>query len=631
MTLVARITFLVLVGATFGAFFVAQRLKSAAPVIHLGGVARFFSPNHDGRRDVNDFSVTLKASDDVTVDVVNLDGDPVRRLADAAPARAYRPLKLAWDGSTDAGGRAADGQYRVRVALRQEGRSVVVPQTMTLDTTPPRPVVCVGVPCSSRTTANVAGPEPGRVKVYVKPVSPTYRTGFTVVRTDDGPPRPVASFDRAAGFHRAIWDGLVAGRPAPPGIYLIEASVRDRAGNVGTTPAEVAPGAVPGRPGLTVRGIAAQPPLAPVPAGGRAAFFVDARGRGYRWRVRRVGESAVRKRGEGRPGQARLVLHAPGGSSGAYLLELRSGRWHTSVPFLVQGEQRSQILVVVPAITWLGADKVDDPPFDGVPNSLETGGPVRWPRVLRGAGDAGLPAGFADQVAPLLVFLDRRRVRYDLTTDLELALSRNPRRSDRDAVLLAGSERWVTRTLGRRLRRFVLDGGRLASFGTDSLRRGVTLRTANDGAQGRLLRPTQPSATDPFGARLGRIRTLSDQAATLSQFEGDTSYGLMTGVVELTGFSRLEESAPVTGDRAKLLAGVGQPLTDVETVAAEQSGRPAREPRPALTAVRLGKGTVIRVGLPEWTQRLTDPQVAQVTRNIVDILRGVTPKIRSER
>ncbi len=46
--------------------------------------------------------------------------------------------------------------------------------------------------------------------------------------------------------------------------------------------------------------------------------------------------------------------------------------------------------------------------------------------------------------------------------------------------------------------------------------------------------------------------------------------------------------------------------------------------------MQLGKGTVIRVGLPEWPQKLDDPNVAQVTRNIYDILRGVQPRIRSE-
>ena len=93
MTLVARVTFLVLVGATFAAFFVAQRLKSAPPVIDVNRLARHFSPNGDGNKDVNDFTVVLKVADDVTVDVVNLDGDPVKRLADIVPVRAYRPLR----------------------------------------------------------------------------------------------------------------------------------------------------------------------------------------------------------------------------------------------------------------------------------------------------------------------------------------------------------------------------------------------------------------------------------------------------------------------------------------------------------------------------------------------------------
>src|SRR6185436_8890521 len=99
---------------------------------------------------------------------------------------------------------------------------------------------------------------------------------------------------------------------------------------------------------------------------------------------------------------------------------------------------------------------------------------VRWPRVFNGA--SGLPAGFADEIAPLLVFLDRRKIRYDLTSDLDLDLTRNPRASDRKDVLLAGSEKWVTRSLGRRLRKYATDGGKLAMFGSDSLRRGVRLR-----------------------------------------------------------------------------------------------------------------------------------------------------------
>ena len=108
MPLVARAVFLVLVGATFSAFFVAQRLKSTPPVIDVNGLARFFSPNGDGVRDANGFTVVLKVPDDVTVDVVNLDGDRIKRLAEARPARAYSPMRLSWDGSTDEGARVPD-------------------------------------------------------------------------------------------------------------------------------------------------------------------------------------------------------------------------------------------------------------------------------------------------------------------------------------------------------------------------------------------------------------------------------------------------------------------------------------------------------------------------------------------
>jgi hypothetical protein len=106
----------------------------------------------------------------------------------------------------------------------------------------------------------------------------------------------------------------------------------------------------------------------------------------------------------------------------------------------------------------------------------------------------------------------------------------------------------------------------------------------------------------------------------------------MTGVPDgLPGFTDLEESLKPLPPHAKLLAGVGEALTDAEVADAERTGKPARDLRPALVAERLGQGLVIRVGLSQWTQKLRDPAVAQVTSNIADLLRGVTPKIRTER
>jgi FlgD Ig-like domain len=618
VSLAARITFLVLVAATFGAFFAAQRLKSAPPVIRLASRAFAFSPNGDHRRDVARFAVQLGVNDDATVDIVDANGQPVRRLAENVPVSTGQPLPLRWNGLTDAGTRAPDGRYRIRVALRKRGRSVVIPDTITLDTSAPRPVVAAIRP------SNVVGPVPGPVHVLLRRVSGRFVTRLAIVRTDQGAPRQVAAFTAPPGARQATWDGRVGGVPAPPGLYLVRVSVRDRAGNIGTVPARVEPGAVPGSPGITVRAIAAQPPLRPVTAGGRAQFFVDARHKPYHWQVWRLGTARVAARGRGAADQARLSVPAPRGPSGVYLLHLSSGRWSTTVPYLVQSQVRSRVLVVVPAISWLGSDRVDDPPFDGVPNSLDDGGPVRWPRVFMGSG--GRPPGFA-QVAPPLVFLDRHHVTYDLTSDLDLALTGNPRATDRPGVLLAGSERWIPRALALRLRRYVLDGGRVAAFGTDTLRRTVTLRTAAGGADGELVRPAQPSAVDAFGARLARLRTTPTPVA-LTAIDGNPDYGLLTGIVALPGFSAFEESAPARPP-ARLLVGVGQEVSDAERAAAEAAGKPVRVARPALTAVRLGKGLVIRVGLPQWSQRLGRPAVAQVTLNIFDLLRGATPRIRT--
>ncbi|MBE2316883.1 hypothetical protein DVA67_012950 [Solirubrobacter sp. CPCC 204708] len=611
-------------GATFAAFFVAQRLKSEPPVIDVPDITTSFSPNGDGNRDASDIAVSIKVADDATVDVVNLDGDRVRRLVDSVPLQPNRWRRMTWDGKGDDGRVVPDGQYRLRVALRDEGRSAIVQKTMTVDTRAPRPQVCIGAPCGEKDGwQNVVSQGDRAIDIYTRGRS-RFPTIFRVFRTDQGKPKQVAMFDRPGRYQRRRWDGLVEGKPLDPGVYLIQAQVRDTAGNRGVAPAEFEVGAVPGRPGLTVRGISAQPPVRPVTAGGRAEFFVDARGAKYRWRVRRVGESRVVKRNTAR--DASLVFRAPEGRSGVYLLELRAGRWSTTVPFLVQAKERAKVLVVVPTLSWLGSDKIDDTPFDGLPNTLATGDKVRWPRMY--AGEKGLPAGFADDIAPLLVFLDRRRIRYDLTSDIDLDLTRSPRATDREGVLLAGSMTWITRPLGQRLRKYVNDGGKLAIFGSDTLLRGVRLRVRNDEDSGTLERPTQPAAADPFGARVAKERRVG-APATLVQYEPeDTSFGLMEGALDLPGFTRFEEAASL--GKGKVLAAVGQPLTPEEELEAANTGKPAREIRSALSAVQLGKGTVIRVGLPEWPQRLDDPNVAQVTRNIYDILRGVQPRIRSE-
>jgi hypothetical protein len=619
VTWLARAVFVVLVGATFAAFFAAQRIKGEAAVAKVRSLERVFSPNGDGTRDVAEFQVRLRERGRISVDVVDEDGDAVRRLADDASVTPPSALPLRWDGRTDDGIRVPDGRYRVRVTLRQEGRSVIPPRATVVDTRPPEPRVRSVVP------GPIVGPRPSTLRIDVRDVPVGRPKSARIVRMDSGEPRVVAELPSTRGARTLTWNGRIGGRPAPPGVYLVQVAARDRAGNLGRAPAQLPPlpGQSRGRPGFTVRGIAAELPVRPVTAKRLVRVNVDARRRPYRWLLRRVGTRKPVERGREAAGRP-VEFRAPTGNSGLYVLELTAGRQSTAVPIAVQSRRRANMLVVVPAMTWVGTDEVDQD-ADGVPNTLVTSRPVNWPRVLGG----GLPDDLLRNVAPLLVHLDRAGVRYDLTTDLDLALSTGPRASDRRGVLLAGAQRWVSRGYARRLRRYVVDGGRLASFGTDSLRRGVTIVRNAARTAGQLVRPTQPSPQDPFGTRFEPLRR-TEAPVTLSLIGGDAGAGLLEGFDgALEGFTVLEESRPPAAGKGELQAALG-----VETAPPEETeGVPEELPPPAMPALastEFGDGVMIRVGLPEWTQRLDeDRQVSQITLNIADILRGVRPRIRS--
>jgi hypothetical protein len=601
----ALAAFVALVAATFGAFFVAQRLKGAPPAVVLHGARAPFSPDGDHRDDVKRFSVVVRHSDRLTVEIVDDGGGTVRRLADHVTAKPLVPVHLRWNGRDDEGALVPDGIYHVRVTLRRTGRTVTVPRNVRVDTVAPRPYVKAVGP--SRIIAPGA-----KVTFTLGHRGRSRATRVNLLRTDLAHPRVVATASVPADEQSWTWDGEIAGGAAPAGTYLAQLVRADGAGNVGRVPAQVPTRQpIPGHPGVTVRGIGAQPPVGPVSAGARVAVDVDSRRRPYRWRLDRVGQrgAVARGRGSGTP----LRFTAPDTRSGLYVLSLRSGRNGTRVPILVQSARRARLLVVLPSLSWEGEASVDDD-GDGQPDTLAAGGPVQWPRVL-----PELPAGLRTQEAPLLAFLDRAGIRYDVTTDLALSLGDGPRATDRPAVLLAGPERWITVAYGRRLRRYVQDGGRLATIATGSLRRGVTLLSRAQGSSGQLTRPTEAVDRDALGARLRPLRTLP-AGTTLQPIAGSATAPLLAfwdGT--LSGFGAAEESEPPdTQSAARLVTAVG--------VAPGTSDGVADQPHPALTQSALGKGTVIRVGLPGWAARTTtDTDVAQLTWNAVDVLLGAKP------
>jgi FlgD Ig-like domain len=574
------LAFAALVVATVAAFFVTQHLKITTPLIAgfpapdpatINPVSGTTCGGVDSGRTMISFYL-LHRADDVDVFVIDQSGAIVRTVAVGRHMR--RGVRnpdgvFYWDGREDNGSVAPDGTYHFRVALLQQGRTVDLSNVpVKIKTTPPRPVVVSVSPSlipqgHTHVTVRYSGNEKrgGTVRIY---------------RTDlPGRPRLVKSFATPWRGQTAVWDGTVAHeRPAPAGIYLIGLDVTDATCDTGHFPVALPP--PPGttaHAGVTVRYLAAEPPLTPVGAGTRALVYVDSRRAAYRWSLLRAGS---RKPVEsGRSSAVALRVPIPGRGSGLYELALKSGPHSTAVPVLANGRARARVLVVLPALTWQGLNPVDDT-GDGLPSTLVAGVPIALARPLAD----GLPAGFSDQSA-LLAYLDSAHRPYELTTDLALAEGAGPRLSGHAAVVFAGDERWLPASLAAALRAYVRGGGNVLSLGIDSLRRTVTL------SSGDALAPTPPAATDVLGARPGPLvthnhellLTISDSLGIFSSTSGAFS-----------GFSSYQPIAPP-----------GQPLSEAGTSPGSA----------AIVGYKVGAGTVVEIGLPGFGSGLAHNVDAQ--------------------
>jgi len=580
----ARAIFGLLVLATAAALLGVQRLRTSEPVVNrVFFTPNYVSPNSDGRDESTRVSFKVRKSENLTLSIVDDRGDEVRKLVD--DRRMSRGIhQLSWDGRDDDGRVVDDGAYRVRATIRSEGRSTVASREAIVDTKPPRP--------------RLEGVEPalivpgargrGRARVSYDAAGGT-GARFTVYRTSPGRVVPVARFVPGSGG-TGVWNGRVGTRPAPVGTYLVAVTVRDRAGNEGSSPAVLPPtraAAVQGD-GVSVRYLSATAPSTPVRAGEVARLTVGPIPRRFRWSLTRVGAGTPIRRGTG--AGTRLAFRVPPRArTGVHLVRVATGGRSAVAPIAVRGARSGPVLVVVPAITWQGRNPVDDD-RDGFPDTLDAASAVLVGRPFAGVG---FPQGFAREITPLAHFLDTVRARYDLTTDLALATGRGPRIRRRPGVVLAGTERWLPENVNLALRRYVEQGGKVASFGTDALRRRVSVTPR------RLTDPSPPEPDNVFGERTAPLTIppapMVVNGDRLELFAGTDGYvGL---------FSRFEQSnALVSGTRVLAAA-----------------GRDAKHP--SFVAYRLRDGLVIRAGSPEWGAQLASrSEVQSVTRRIWTLL-----------
>jgi hypothetical protein len=593
-------TFVALAIATVGAFFVTQHLKVTTPLIAGfpapvpsainpvdGGACRLRDPA--GRLVPVSFRRTrvsfylLHRADDVDVYVVNQDGTIVDQLASGRPMAIKVRQAFTWDGRESNGSVAPAGLYDIRVSLVHQGRTLLISnqnsgavEPVTVETTPPMvrvtSVTAPGIAAGNPTVIPLAGV--ADVTIHYTGAD-GLRPQMLIYRTDlPGPPRLVKSYAATSAGGHSLWNGtLTGGAPAPQGTYLVGLMLTDRACTTARFPAMLPP--APGttaHAGVTVRYLAAEPPMVATPAGGSAIVDVDARRHSYRWKLRRAGAPAVLR--SGTSSAIALSVPLPAGAAGLYELSLQWGPHRTAVPLVASARgaaaSHARVLVVLPALTWQGLNPVDDD-GDGVPNVLTGSEPVRLQRPLVD----GLPAGFPDEAA-LLAYLRRAGLSFDLTTDLGLLAGSGPGLSGHAGVVLAGTEEWLPPLLATSLSTYVEQGGHVLSLGIASMLRSVTV------AGGQALDPTPARATDALLARPGAVVSTGGALVLVDR----DALHIFSGTSQALGGYRSYQPISVTAPAA---------IASAAGVANGQS---------AIVGYRLGRGVVVDIGLPGFGSSL---------------------------
>jgi flagellar hook assembly protein FlgD len=579
----AVLLFAALVLATCGAVFVTQRLKHSTTIIGRVYFHQWISPNGDGRKDTVALRFDLPRAQRVTVSLVNRRGEEVRRFADDRfLGKGTHPF--IWDGRNQTGDVVPDGVYHLRVGLPIEGRSVISPRDLYVDTKPPRPRILGVTPA----TIVPGTPSPlGQAQVrFTGPTNPP--ATFGVWRTDTGKPTEVVRFAGRRGRHFATWDGLEAGAPAPEGTYAISVTVQDKAGNRGSAPSVLPPTRAYAAPhsGVTVSYLSLTGSLVPVKAGAIARLTVGPIPRPVHWRLALIGQGGALRSGVSH-GSALSVRIPRDAQPAIYSVQITAAGRRASWPVVVGGRGRAAGLVVLPAMTWQGQNRIDSNQ-DGFPDTLDTGESIPLARPF---AHGRPPADIRTQIVPLLRFLDHIRANYDLTTDVDLVRDGGAPPNGFGSyrgLIFAGSQRWLTRQLATALHRFGENGGKVASFGIDAFRRHVSY------AGGVLQGPGPPQRVNAFGEQTS-VFTSPPAPLVVSQNQLDFFPGTDGFIGSFTRFERSEALPPA----AVLLAAAG------------------RDPKPDLVAYRLGKALVIRAGTDQWaTELFSSPEVANTTRRI---------------
>ena len=218
-----RLLVLALLVATAAAFVVAEQAKLEKSPIRGPRVDAVFSPVCECSDHTDTISFRLSRADTLGVGIVDADGRLVRSLVEDQRYPPLHLLEFEWDGRDDAGQIVPEGVYRPRVHFADRGRTIVLPNPIRVDKTPP-------TISATAVRPRVFSPDgDGRVE------------GIVVGYNLDEPARALLLVDgvqRVRGKLRKKlkgqlqWYGRAGGRSFPAGTYRLSLVAEDRAQNL---------------------------------------------------------------------------------------------------------------------------------------------------------------------------------------------------------------------------------------------------------------------------------------------------------------------------------------------------------------------------------------------------------------
>jgi hypothetical protein len=234
----------------------------------------------------------LREPDRVSVAIIDGTGDVVRELA-RGRAQGRSAVSYVWDGRDGEGRVVDEGTYRPRVHLDEQRRTIVMPNPIRVDTTPPHVISFTARPLIispdrdgrfDRAKIRYRVSERATVELYVGSTRALRKLGT----------KPKGTMD---------WFGVAGGEPVSEGLHTLRLVARDLAGNLGPRS---------GSRTVRVRFLALGRKRIVVTPGERFAILALSQARTLRWRL---GDRA----GVARPGTVRLVAPA---RPGRYVLRV---------------------------------------------------------------------------------------------------------------------------------------------------------------------------------------------------------------------------------------------------------------------------------------------------------------------